>query len=310
MKFQLERMSNPTKERIAEDIRRVDLIIGKDILTSTDYHKYSRVSHGTLRKYLGSWHEALCAAGLEHKSNRRIKTPKSIEQAGKYLTDQEILDELARIAKELGQETLTMKEFNENSANLSASTVASRFGWTKGLEKAGLATSPLGKRYTNDECFENLVNVWTHYGRQPKAHEMKVKPSQIGPKAYTLRWGSWLKALEAFTEEIQTPVETNSKAVGKETEEGKPCREPKIKPEDKRNIPYRLRYKLLLADNFKCRICGNSPATDPTCRLHVDHIFPFDKGGKTVFENLRTLCEKCNLGKGNLIEVTPQKNKK
>ncbi|MBI1820007.1 MAG: HNH endonuclease [Nitrospirae bacterium] len=52
-------------------------------------------------------------------------------------------------------------------------------------------------------------------------------------------------------------------------------------------------------DKFKCARCGTSPATDPTCRLHIDHSIPFSKGGKTILNNLQTLCEKCNLGKGN-----------
>ncbi|MGH6770170.1 MAG: HNH endonuclease [Xanthobacteraceae bacterium] len=33
--------------------------------------------------------------------------------------------------------------------------------------------------------------------------------------------------------------------------------------------------------------------------MHVDHILAFAKGGRTVLENLQTLCEACNLGKGD-----------
>ena len=33
--------------------------------------------------------------------------------------------------------------------------------------------------------------------------------------------------------------------------------------------------------------------------LHVDHIVPFSKGGKTTWTNCQTLCAKCNLRKGN-----------
>jgi 5-methylcytosine-specific restriction endonuclease McrA len=33
----------------------------------------------------------------------------------------------------------------------------------------------------------------------------------------------------------------------------------------------------------------------------VDHIVPWSKGGETILENLRTLCSKCNLGKGNVL---------
>lgn len=44
---------------------------------------------------------------------------------------------------------------------------------------------------------------------------------------------------------------------------------------------------------------GKSPSSDIGTKLHVDHIKPFSKGGKTVLENLQTLCFDCNLGKGN-----------
>ena len=60
-----------------------------------------------------------------------------------------------------------------------------------------------------------------------------------------------------------------------------------------------LRYDILKRDNFRCQICG-ATANDGL-RLHVDHIIPVSKGGKTIESNLRTLCERCNLGKSNKI---------
>lgn len=56
-----------------------------------------------------------------------------------------------------------------------------------------------------------------------------------------------------------------------------------------------LRYDILKRDNFRCVLCGRS-AQDGV-KLHVDHIIPVSKGGKTESSNLRTLCEKCNYGK-------------
>jgi hypothetical protein len=61
-----------------------------------------------------------------------------------------------------------------------------------------------------------------------------------------------------------------------------------------------LRYDILRRDNFKCQICGRTQADG--VKLHVDHIVPISKGGKTTAENLRTLCQDCNLGKGAKIE--------
>lgn len=57
-----------------------------------------------------------------------------------------------------------------------------------------------------------------------------------------------------------------------------------------------LRYDILKRDGFRCVLCG-ATAKDGA-KLHVDHIYPVSKGGKTEPDNLRTLCESCNRGKG------------
>ncbi len=61
-----------------------------------------------------------------------------------------------------------------------------------------------------------------------------------------------------------------------------------------------LRYEILKRDNFKCVLCGASK--NDGIKLHVDHIVPISKGGKTIKSNLRTLCEDCNIGKGDKLE--------
>lgn len=68
-----------------------------------------------------------------------------------------------------------------------------------------------------------------------------------------------------------------------------------------RNPGMKLRFEVLKRDNFKCRVCGASPAKDPMAVLHVDHIVPWSKGGETVIDNLQTLCSMCNFGKSNNI---------
>jgi len=57
-----------------------------------------------------------------------------------------------------------------------------------------------------------------------------------------------------------------------------------------------LRYDILNRDGFKCVICGARKSQG--VRLHVDHIVPVSKGGRSIPDNLRTLCERCNIGKG------------
>ena len=74
-----------------------------------------------------------------------------------------------------------------------------------------------------------------------------------------------------------------------------------IRHKTSRNINLRLRFRVMVRDHFKCCKCGKSPATDPSVILHIDHIYPYSKGGETVMENLQTLCSECNLGKSDLL---------
>ena len=71
----------------------------------------------------------------------------------------------------------------------------------------------------------------------------------------------------------------------------------KISREHQRRIMTNsLRYDIMKRDGFKCVLCGRSAKEDGV-KLHVDHIIPVSKGGKTVPDNLRTLCDSCNIGK-------------
>lgn len=56
-----------------------------------------------------------------------------------------------------------------------------------------------------------------------------------------------------------------------------------------------LRYDIMKRDGFRCVLCGAKASDGIT--LHVDHIIPIAKGGKTEWDNLRTLCDRCNSGK-------------
>lgn len=64
----------------------------------------------------------------------------------------------------------------------------------------------------------------------------------------------------------------------------------------KRAIPPKVRAAVLRGDDFACRWCGRGRVDG--VRLHVDHIIPIAKGGDNSAQNLQTLCEDCNLGKG------------
>jgi hypothetical protein len=63
----------------------------------------------------------------------------------------------------------------------------------------------------------------------------------------------------------------------------------------------RTRYLVLKRDGYRCVMCG-ATATEGA-KLQVDHILPRSKGGKAVLDNLQTLCDRCNRGKG--ADISP-----
>ena len=58
-----------------------------------------------------------------------------------------------------------------------------------------------------------------------------------------------------------------------------------------------LRKRIINRDNYTCQMCGKYMPDE--VGLHVDHIIPISKGGKTVPSNLQVLCSKCNGNKSN-----------
>ena len=57
-----------------------------------------------------------------------------------------------------------------------------------------------------------------------------------------------------------------------------------------------LRYQVLRDSGRRCELCGATKKDRP---LHIDHIIPRSRGGKTERANLQVLCSKCNCTKGN-----------
>ena len=148
---------------------------------------------------------------------------------------------------------------------------------------------------SEDELFSNLEHVWISLGRQPKYLELKKPLSNYSAGTYEKRFGSFRKALEEFVKYMSTETVSVSKP-----EENHPLdNKTKIVHRTKREISDRLRFQILMRDGFTCKACGRSPMNEMGVKLHVDHIIPVSKGGKTTISNLQTLCDRCNLGKSN-----------
>lgn len=69
--------------------------------------------------------------------------------------------------------------------------------------------------------------------------------------------------------------------------------------EQRRFMTPELRHQIMERDGYTCQMCGRY-MPDGT-GIHIDHIIPVSKGGKTVPGNLQVLCAKCNLSKGARI---------
>lgn len=204
-------------------------------------------------------------------------------------SEEELISDVINVAKKLNKDKITIDEYND-LGKFHATTLTRRFGsWFLVLEKAGLKKTR-NLNITNDELFENIVTVWNTTGRQPRYNDIKPSISLFSAGTYEKRFGSWRKALEAFV------AWANDADVAKS--------EPNIEKnisinKSPRNINWRLRALVLMRDGASCQMCGDTPQSG--AKLHVDHIIPWSKGGETTLQNLQSLCEKCNIGKSNIM---------
>jgi 5-methylcytosine-specific restriction endonuclease McrA len=292
MKFELQTLEEYSDEALLAELRRVVEELNGKRLTLERFNSMARVHSTTLRYRFGSWQTALDKAGISEEIAPRFRV----------LSRDQVIQALRDFAAENPSASITRDEFAKK-LGVDAGNIVRRFGkWETLLAEVGIEPVPLGRRYTDEECFENILVLWTYYGRQPHFGELKCCPSTVGPKAYILRWGGWRAALSAFVKQVNEPkacladlptVENSRKYQGAAV----------LDAPAPRSITLALRYRILSRDKFRCVACGASPAKDIGVELHVDHIYPWSRGGQNVEENLRTLCSKCNLGKGAKLEV-------
>ena len=301
MKFEL---TEPGKEfsnsELTQDLIRVATLLNKKSVTLKEYQKYGKYSYQTQKKRFGSWLKAVETAGLEES-----KRPWGGDLSETRIPETQLFEDMQRIAEKLGKKAITIAEYEEYG-KFGSSAISKRFGgWNKAKMAAGLK---IGRLYntTDEDYFENILNVWQTLGRQPKYQEMVAPLSRLNISSYERKFGSWRSALECFVEyvnkkddlattELNIPNETSETSVVLDTPPK--CIKPKKRTNRTANL--RQRFRVMKRDNFRCVLCGSSPANKPGCELHIDHIVPWSQGGETIEENLRTLCSDCNLGRSN-----------
>jgi len=370
--------SSRTRERYLSMLKSAALKLGGAVPSIMEFEQLDLgVSAHTVRRFFGSWSNALRAANLETRRTWKqpfteneclenldrlwatlgrqplygevgrppsIIGPKAYERIwGTYshalkayekwrghpidlerrtvtLTEDNtsLLEELQRVSCLAGTQTITQEQVSQHS-KIDVRTFARRFGsWEEAVKQAGLQLSVYANRYKDDELFNNLMAVWEAIGRSPKYRDMETPLSGIPSTAYVVRFGTWRKGLMAFlkwvnTERSETPpidtelFDSGTKGMSGgevhliETQESQK-KEPRMPPGQRDRLRVagpRLRFRVMERDQFRCCLCGRSQREEVV--IEIDHIIPWSDGGRTILENLQTLCSLCNKGKGNAL---------
>jgi len=220
-----------------------------------------------------------------------------------------MLEELENAAKSFNYIEFGWRDFNK-VANINASPVKKEFGsWSiaintlrEHLKNKNIELKSRKKYFISDkELFDEMERIWKILGHRPSRIEWDSCNPKFSQQPYKTRFDGWQNACLKFIEHKMGKNIVEDDIVHKEEIGEK--KTIKIEKDVKRTIPLKLRLDVLGRDNFRCIYCGRSPATEVGVILHIDHIVPFSKGGKSTLDNLQILCSDCNLGKSDRNDV-------
>lgn len=213
----------------------------------------------------------------------------TVRLSARYATDDDLVADLGRVAKELGVRSLTRDQYAEHGLYHPVTLHRRLGGWVVACAKAGLDTGRPDLGRSDDDWMLNILEVWQRVGRQPSYGNLRG--SGFSPEGYAKRYGSWGAALTAFQAWILRQDD-----MAEDTPRDLPDAGPR---RTTRSPNLRLRFEVLQRDRFTCVACGRSPSTTVGLVLHVDHVVPYSNGGESTADNLQALCVDCNLGKSN-----------
>lgn len=180
-----------------------------------------------------------------------------------------------------------------NKRLVTSDTVVRYFGsWGKALKQIGVRAER-GVKLDIKEMVDVFKECWKKIDNVPSRKQLEL---YLNKHNYPFRWKSYINVFVSIGKLAKLIVEVQE---GRREEKELYKRHTLVKP-SREPISLLLRYQVLKRDGEKCKKCGASPKQDAAIVLHVDHIIPVSKGGKTTIENLQTLCDKCNLGKSSL----------
>jgi len=207
----------------------------------------------------------------------------------KRISDEKMLESLQRFYDDKsGKKPFTTTEYDNWPSRLCHSgTISERFGgWRKALKKIGIEKGVQPREYESEELMDNLEKIWRTLGYPPGKRKLSKLGYGISERPYINRWGSVKNACALLSRYKNGEITENDLLKGNNGKKRK-------------SIPLKIRWDVLSRDNDKCVKCGCCP---PEIKLEVDHIVPIAKGGDNSFENLQTLCNRCNQGKKDRLE--------
>jgi len=214
-------------------------------------------------------------------------------------TAEELIEAIRKFAHERKIKYIASNSFCK-WFGISETTIQRHFGtWANFCLMAGL-TPRYNRVVTKEGLLNNLDQVWSKLGRQPRAKEIKQPLSPVSISRYQKIFKkSWYEiCLEFMSWKSGTSIDEIERESRQKTI---PEPDTLLNHRTNRNINLSLRYAVLKRDNFRCTKCGASPALNHGIQLHIDHKIPWSKGGETEEGNLQTLCSDCNLGKSDKL---------
>ncbi|MEI7482861.1 MAG: HNH endonuclease [Elusimicrobiota bacterium] len=209
MQFKPKRLSGYTEADIIQEIKRVVLEEYKGVVpTRKEFARVARLHLSTVWTKFGSYEEAVRKAGFTYTEKYSIEQVKS---------------NLCEVLKRADGYCFTYDFYRKNGGVYSVKTVKSilRTSWEGVLTAIGAKKCPRiihvqvsahaqrRKAFTNlteDDLFKEIDRIWQLKNRRPTYDEFH-KLSSLGIRTYERRFGSWIKAIEAFCRANRIPIQ-------------------------------------------------------------------------------------------------------
>ena len=121
------------------------------------------------------------------------------------VSNEEIIEELNRVANLLGKKQVPRMEFNRHS-KITSGLIERRFGsWNKAIEATGLVPGIKASKLSDSVLKNEFSRVQKELGKIPTRIEFGIH-GKHSPTIYENRFGSWHRAIEHYTgEKTSTP---------------------------------------------------------------------------------------------------------